>query len=297
MSAFADFVSQAQPKIEATLESLLPPASEAPEVLHCAMRHSMFPGGKRLRPVLTLLASRVCGGDWQNALRPAVAMECLHTYSLIHDDLPCMDDDELRRGRPTCHVAFGEANAVLAGDALQALAFEAVADAGAAAVVVLARAAGSLGMVGGQAGDMEAESRTAELEQVRWIHDRKTGALITASLEIGAIAAGAPEAACAVVRRYGSLIGRAFQIADDVLDLTGAAEDLGKRPGQDLTMDKATYPSLLGIEESRVEAERLSRAAADLAPELCAAAGLGTGVDDAVRLLEDTALFLSSRSR
>ena len=258
---FASFAAEVRPQVEAALEQLLPPVTIEPTALHSAMRHAMFPGGKRLRPLLAMIGCRVTGGDAAAAVLPAASTECLHTYSLIHDDLPCMDDDELRRGRPTCHIAFGEAMAVLAGDALQALAFEAVASGGPDAVRALARAAGCMGMVGGQVSDMEAEGGDAEaltVEQVRWIHDRKTGALITGSLEIGALAGGGRRQGLEALREYGRLIGRAFQIADDCLDLTGEAGDLGKRPGQDLAAGKLTYPAVLGLERSLQEAVELS---------------------------------------
>jgi geranylgeranyl diphosphate synthase type II len=296
-SSFTAFTAAMLPRVEATLERLLPDASEPPESLHRAMRHSMFPGGKRLRPMLALLACRIASGDPERALVPAAGLECLHTYSLIHDDLPCMDDDDLRRGRPTCHVVFGEALAILAGDALQALAFAAVAEAGGAAVQVLARAAGSLGMVGGQVGDVEAEGAPPTLDRAQWIHDRKTGALITASLEIGVLAGGGTPALREALREYGARIGRAFQIADDCLDETGAAAELGKRPGQDRSHGKLTYPAAIGLEASLAEARRLSAEAAALAPRIHAASAHRTGLDADMALLEDTALFLSARSR
>lgn len=298
-TSFASFAAEVRPRVEAALEELLPPAAEEPTALHRAMRHAMFPGGKRLRPVLALLGCRVTGGDPAAAVLPAAATECLHTYSLVHDDLPCMDDDALRRGRPTCHIVFGEAMAVLAGDALQALAFEAVAGGGPEAVRVLARAAGCRGMVGGQVSDVEAEGGTAEglsVEQVQWIHDRKTGALITASLEIGALAGGGDPRGLKALREYGRLIGRAFQIADDCLDLTGAAGDLGKQPGQDVAAGKLTYPAVLGLQGSLDEARRLSERAAALAPEICGA-GRRSALDVEIGLLQDTALSLSVRKR
>ncbi len=191
---FRSFVAEWAEAVEARLDALLPAAAVAPEQLHQGMRYVMFPGGKRLRPMLALLAARVTGGRPERALDAAAALELLHTYSLVHDDLPCMDDDDLRRGRPTCHQVYGEANALLVGDALLTLALEVVASAGGAAVICLARAAGSLGMVGGQVGDLEAAGRLSEQlssaerrAALEWIHDRKTGALITASLEVGAI--------------------------------------------------------------------------------------------------------------
>jgi len=294
------FADEVRPLVERALEDLLPAALVEPVRLHEAMRYAMFPGGKRLRPVLALVACRVTGGDLGRAMVPAAALECLHTYSLVHDDLPCMDDDELRRGRPTCHIAFDEATAVLAGDALQTLAFEAAAAGGAEAVLALARASGSHGMVGGQMGDMEAEgdgTAAKTIEEVEWIHDRKTGALITASLQVGALAGGGSREALAPLAEYGHRIGRAFQIADDCLDLTAAAEDLGKRPGQDVAAGKLTYPSALGLEKSLEEALRLSEEAAALAPVICSAGPPTSGLDADIRLLQDTAFFLSNRTR
>ncbi len=296
-SPFEDFAGKWRPRIEAELEGILPLAECAPRSLHGAMRYAMFPGGKRLRPVLALMAAQVTGGDLSAALRPAAGLELLHTYSLIHDDLPCMDDDELRRGRATCHIAFDEATALLAGDALLTLAFEAVASGGGQAVSALARAAGSLGMVGGQVADLEAEGdgQDPDLARLESIHDRKTGALITASLEIGAIAGGSSDERGDLVE-FGRLLGRAFQITDDCLDETGSAEELGKRPGADLAKDKLTYPALMGLESSREEAERLSRAAADLAPLICR--GLeGSGLDLGLRLLQDVASYAITRTR
>ena len=297
-SAFAAFAAQARPDIEAALEAMLPAASEPPAALHAAMRHAMFPGGKRLRPLLALIGCRVTGGEVERALRPAAALECLHTYSLVHDDLPCMDDDDLRRGRPTCHRVFGDALAVLAGDALLTLALEAAAEGGAPAVAVLARAAGSAGMVGGQAADLAAEGSAAAsvgLEQVEWIHDRKTGALITASLEVGALAGRGDTGRLGALREYGRLLGRAFQIADDCLDLTGTAEQLGKLPGQDLAAAKLTYPAVLGLDASRAAASELSERAVRLAPA-CAGPSGRTGLDADIGLLQDTVSVLAARN-
>lgn len=300
-AAFLEFTAAWRPSIEASLEGLLPAESEGPVSLHRAMRYAIFPGGKRLRPVLALIAARVTGGSPESALVPAAGLELLHSYSLIHDDLPCMDDDELRRGRATCHKVFGEALALLAGDALLTLAFLAVAEAGGPAVRVLAEAAGSRGMVGGQVADLEAEGlgkkasgEKVELSRLESIHDRKTGALIAASLEIGALAGGGSDDREAL-REYGHLLGRAFQIADDCLDQTGSAAELGKRPGQDLAMDKLTYPVLMGLEASRKEAERLAVAAADLAPRICSG-GEGSGLDLEQRLLQDVASYAISRT-
>ncbi|MEO0480242.1 MAG: polyprenyl synthetase family protein [Planctomycetota bacterium] len=289
--AFKAFSKRWRPRIEQALEEILPPADRAPSVLHEAMRYAMFPGGKRFRPLLALCAAEAGGGDPEMALRPAAALELVHTYSLVHDDLPCMDDDALRRGRPTCHVAFDEANALLAGDALLTLAFEVTAEAGGGAVVALARAAGSLGMVGGQVEDLEAENlgKALTLEHLERIHDGKTGALITSSLEVGLHAGGCDLSAVEEWRRFGNAVGRAFQVADDCLDLTGTAEELGKQPGQDLAHGKSTYPSLLGLEKSLDIAHGLVAEASDLAERICSPAGRQS-VDGGVSLLQDLAL-------
>ena len=289
---FAEFAATWRPRVEAALDQLLPAEDEAPTELHRAMRYAMFPGGKRLRPILALVAARCSGGDPERALVPAAALELVHTYSLVHDDLPCMDDDALRRGRPTTHVAFGEATALLAGDALLTLAFEAVAAAGGDAVRALARAAGALGMVGGQVGDLAAEGRAVDLTQLEWIHDRKTGALIVASLEVGLRAGGGDLSILEDLVAYGREIGRAFQIADDCLDVTGSAEELGKEPGQDAAHQKSTYPSLLGLERSLEVARELAASAANRAPDLCRA---GPSLDDGVRLLQDLAFAVVAR--
>jgi len=296
--SFGEFAASWQPVIEAALEDLLPSEDRDPANLHRAMRYSVFPGGKRMRPVLALLAARATGGSTEQALIPAAGLELLHTYSLIHDDLPCMDDDELRRGRQTCHKVFGEALALLAGDGLLTLSFAAVAAAGGEAVQVLADAAGSLGMVGGQVADLEAEGAGSDgtLKQLESIHDRKTGALITASLEIGALAGGGRVDRVAL-REFGHLLGRAFQIADDCLDETGSAEELGKRPGQDVAMGKLTYPALLGLEASRDEARRLAESAAELAPKVQVEATPGSGLDLGLQLLQDAAFYVISRTR
>jgi len=303
--SFLAFVRRWAEPVEAALHALLPAANEPPAALHEAMRYALFPGGKRLRPMLVLLGCQAAGGEPQQALRAAAALECLHTYSLVHDDLPCMDDDDLRRGRPTCHKVHGEAMALLAGDALLTVAFEGAADAGAAAVVELARAAGSLGMVGGQVEDLAAEGDPTHhtLARVQWIHDHKTGALITASLLVGAHAAfpgGAPASVLAPLRRFGDLLGRAFQIADDCLDLTGTAAELGKNPLADVALGKLTWPAMIGLERSLQAARELAAEARGMVPTVLAATAAarpaaGSMLDAAGGLLQDVASYAVER--
>ena len=253
-------------EIDGALEELLPhPEGPAARLLE-AMRYAVFSGGKRLRPVLALATCEAFGGRIKDVLAPAAALELVHTYSLIHDDLPAMDDDDLRRGRPTVHKAFGEAEAILAGDALLTLAFEvlathpkgdALAVRRAEAVALVARRAGHSGMVGGQLADLEAERKPPAEAPIEWIHRHKTGALLAASVEIGTLHAGAAAEDRAAMARYGEAVGLAFQITDDVLDRTAGAEALGKTPGKDEQAGKATYPALLGLDASREEASRL----------------------------------------
>jgi geranylgeranyl diphosphate synthase type II len=304
--SFLAFVQQWAPAVEQALRELLPPADAPPRTLHEAMHYAVFPGGKRLRPMLALLGCAATGGEPRTVLRAAAAVECLHTYSLVHDDLPCMDDDDLRRGRATCHKVHGEALALLAGDALLTLAMEGVASVGAAAVVELARAAGSLGMVGGQVEDLAVEGDAAlhTLERVQWIHDHKTGALITGALLVGAHAAAVPHTLPAAVagplRRYGDRLGRAFQIADDCLDLTGTAEQLGKNPLADVALGKLTWPAVIGLERSLATARELADEARDLAVAVAAAAtdwrGVPPGALDGARaLLQNVACYAVER--
>ena len=260
------YLERRRAEVDGALDAILPrPEGNAARLLS-AMRYAVMSGGKRLRPALTLAACEAFGGRTEDALPPAAALELVHTYSLIHDDLPAMDDDDLRRGRPTTHKVFGEAEAILAGDALLTLAFEILAtqpagDAAAGrraeAVAVVAQRAGHAGMVGGQIADLEAEGKIAAVLQLEWIHRHKTGALIAAAVELGAIHAGASADDRAAMARYGEAVGLAFQIVDDVLDRTAPVSALGKTPGKDEKSGKATYPALLGMEESRREAERL----------------------------------------
>jgi len=260
------YLDRRRAEVDAVLETILPHDGGPAARLVETMRYAVFSGGKRLRPVLALAACEAFGGRVDDMLAPAAALELVHTYSLIHDDLPAMDDDDLRRGRPTAHKAFGEAEAILAGDALLTLAFEVLAtlppgDALAArraeAVAVVARRAGCSGMVGGQLADLEAERKPPADAPLEWIHRHKTGALIAASVEIGALHAGAEASDRAAMAYFGEAVGLAFQITDDLLDRTASAEELGKTPGKDEKSGKATYPALLGLDASRREAARL----------------------------------------
>ena len=271
------YIAERVARIDAELDRYLPAGERLPTSLHQAMRYSTFAGGKRIRPLLMIAASEAVGGAIENVLPAACAMEMIHTYSLIHDDLPAMDDDDYRRGRLTNHKVFGEATAILAGDALLTQAFILLAatapEEGGSAVErlrvlqIIATAAGSLGMVGGQVVDMESETKSVELPIVEYIHTHKTGALILASLQAGAILGGADSSTFAALTRYGECAGLAFQIADDILDIVGEQALLGKDVGSDVHRGKATYPALLGLAESRRRAEELRDLAIDaLAP-------------------------------
>ena len=258
-----DFLRETTSRVDAALERLLPPETEEPRTIHRAMRYSVFAGGKRIRPVLVLLGARAAGGDDEPLLPAACAVEMVHTYSLIHDDLPAMDDADLRRGQPTSHKVFGEAHAILAGDALHTLAFEILGsfpDSHRAALLVqeVARACGTRGMVGGQAADLEAEGKPPAVDLVEGIHRRKTGALIVASLRLGALGAGADASTLRRLAEYGEGLGMAFQIVDDVLDEEGLGQDLGKTPGKDRLRGKMTYPAAAGLDASRARAATLA---------------------------------------
>ena len=248
---------------DAALERLLPPATQHPVKIHQAMRHSVFAGGKRLRPILCMAAGRMIAGSLPAGIEDVgAALEMLHTYSLIHDDLPALDNDDLRRGRPTCHKVYGEAIAILAGDALQTQAYEVLArlrcpaEARVRIIEEIARSTGTVdGMIGGQVVDLEAEHSKPDLKMLEYIHRSKTAALITASVVSGGLYAGADEGAVGKLRSFGHSIGLAFQIVDDVLDVTQTSEQLGKTAGKDTAAEKATYPALFGIEESLKKAD------------------------------------------
>ena len=257
--------------IETALDRLVPAADTRPAALHAAMRHSLFAGGKRLRPILCAAAAEACGAKRGAALYPAAASECLHTYTLIHDDLPCMDDDDLRRGVPTCHKVYGEATALLAGDALQALAFELAARTPAGALDIvreLADAAGSTGVVGGQVEDMLGEGLPPDEGRLRFIQQHKTGDLIICACRMGVLAAGGSPAALAAATRYAAAAGEAFQIADDILNATSTAEQLGKAVGTDAAREKTTAISVYGMNGAQKRLKDL------IAEALAALAGL-----------------------
>lgn len=280
--------------INNALDERLPQEAQFPESLHKAMRYSLFAGGKRLRPVLTLAACEAAGGSMDAALDAACAIECIHTYSLIHDDLPALDNDALRRGRPTCHIVFGEAAAIMAGDALLTLAFDIMGrakkkDAARAlkAVAEIAGAAGSTGMIGGQVVDIESEGKDVEFPVLEYIHIHKTGKLILASVRSGAIMAGAGAAQLAGLTRYGEAAGLAFQIADDILDVEGSSADLGKATGGDAAKGKVTYPAVIGVEESKKRAAELVELAVRALD----------GFDDKAEPLRAIARYIVSRNK
>lgn len=277
-AAFREFLAAVVAPVEAELDRLLPPAGETPARLHEAMRYAVFAGGKRLRPALVALGARAAGGSAEEVLPAAAALEMIHTYSLVHDDLPALDDDDLRRGRPTVHRRYDEATAVLVGDALLTLGLTLLASEPAAvpaerrraAVALVGRAIGTAGMIGGQAEDLEAErawpaDAAPALER---IHRGKTAALIAAACELGALLAGAEAALRARLAAFGERLGLMFQIADDMLDLVGTTVNLGKTAGKDVRAHKLTYPALHGLERSRAELDRLRREASEVASGL-----------------------------
>lgn len=264
MTTDADPLAPLVALIEADLDARLPRHSALSTPLVDAMRYATLGGGKRIRPLLTCATAASLGADPSRALAPACAVEFIHAYSLIHDDLPAMDDDDLRRGRPTTHVAFGEAIAILAGDALQALAFETIAkaegfssDTRLTMTRLIARASGWDGMVGGQAFDMDATGRRLSLDALEAMHRAKTGALLTTSVELGALVAGVGASTLAALRDFGATVGLAFQVVDDLLDVTQASQHIGKTAGADAAAGKNTFPGLLGIEAARSRATAL----------------------------------------
>ena len=274
--------------VDEALSRWLPGEETLPSSLHQAMRYSVFAGGKRLRPVLMIAACESVGGAPDKVLHAACAMEMIHTYSLIHDDLPAMDDDDLRRGQPTNHKVYGEATAILAGDALLTEAFRLVADPEAnkevppqvavKVVEIIARHAGSQGMVGGQVVDMESEGKEIDFPTLEYIHTHKTGALILASVKIGGLLGGGNEAQITALTRFGGAAGLAFQVADDILDVVGNQAEMGKDVGSDQARGKATYPAMLGITQARQRARELCDLAVD------ALSPLGEGAEPLRRL-------------
>jgi geranylgeranyl diphosphate synthase type II len=255
-------------EVDAAMDGFLPKAKERPATIHAAMRYSVFAGGKRLRPVLCLAAAEACGGKISNALGPACAVELMHTYSLVHDDLPAMDDDDLRRGRPTCHKVYGEGMAVLCGDALLTESFIVLAQTPASKrygtrdyIAELAETGGSRKLIGGQVMDLEGEGKKLTKRDLVRIHEAKTAALLTTSLRLGAMTANAIPAKLDALTRFGRALGLAFQVIDDILDVTQSTEVLGKTAGKDEVVDKSTYPAILGLDASRREAVKLTREA------------------------------------
>ncbi len=268
MTDLQNYLPQQTAAVNQALEVLLPSSEERPAKLHEAMRYSVFAGGKRLRPILCVASCEACGGTVEQAMPAACALELLHTYTLIHDDLPAMDDDTLRRGRPTCHIAFGEATAILAGDALLTLAFEVLAgvpNIGSSLALELARATGSRGVIGGQMEDIDAEGKTPDANLVEYIHRNKTAALIRASCVMGGICAGADVQTLEKLAVCGENTGLAFQIIDDLLDESSTVEQLGKDIGSDKARGKMTWPAVHGIEKTAADAKQMeSRAVAAL---------------------------------
>jgi geranylgeranyl diphosphate synthase type II len=262
------YLAARQKKIDRALDRFLPKGTTKPATIHQAMRYSLFAGGKRLRPILCLAVAEACGGLTKSALPLACAIECIHTYSLIHDDLPSMDNDDFRRGRATCHKVYGEGIAILAGDALLTIAFEIAAAAQAwprydlrKILREIAIAAGSRKLIAGQVADLEGEGKKINRLQLRYIHENKTAALLTTSVRLGAMSANAAPTRLRTVGAFGRALGLAFQVIDDILDITQTSEKLGKSAGKDATAHKATYPAVLGLEKSRLEAGRLTRQA------------------------------------
>jgi geranylgeranyl diphosphate synthase type II len=288
------YVAEKREIIDKALDKYLPPIDGMEGRVVEAARYSLFAGGKRLRPILCIAAHEACGGSSKALLPVACALEMIHTYSLIHDDLPAMDNDDFRRGKPTNHKVFGEAVAILAGDLLLTYAFELMAEHGLEdrsgtvmrVIHIIARASGFKGMVGGQMIDLACEGKEVDVPTVEYMHARKTGALITASVQAGAILAGASESEIERMGRYGRHLGLAFQITDDLLDVTGSFEEMGKTPGSDDRKGKRTYPFLVGIEESR----RLAREHVERALDAI------SGYDDRANPLRAIAFYVLNRS-
>jgi geranylgeranyl diphosphate synthase type II len=261
----SQFLASRTESVNQALDRFLPAAGKKPATIHKAMRYSLFAGGKRMRPALCLAAAAACAGRESDALPLACAVECIHTYSLVHDDLPAMDDDDFRRGKLTNHKVFGEGIAVLAGDALLTQAFEIVAQCNAwpryshqDLILELAKASGSLQLIAGQVADLEAEGRKISAAELRYIHERKTSALLCCSVRLGGMSANCSPAQLKALTEFGYYVGLAFQVIDDILDVTQTSEKLGKTAGKDTRAQKATYPSIVGLEKSRSIAQQLT---------------------------------------
>jgi len=259
------FLTARTETVNRALDRFLPSEKTKPATIHKAMRYSLFAGGKLMRPAVLLAAAQACGGAEKDALPLACAVECIHTYSLIHDDLPAMDNDDFRRGKPTNHKVFGEGIAVLAGDALLTQAFEIAAQCRkfpryphAQIILEIARAAGSLQLVGGQVADLEGENKKLTVAELRYIHERKTSALLCCSVRLGGMSANCTPAQLAALTAFGYHVGLAFQVIDDILDVTQTSAQLGKTAGKDVAVQKATYPAIVGLEKSRKIAEQLT---------------------------------------
>lgn len=265
-----EFLDESTRAVNQALDRFLPPAKTAPRTIHESMRYSLFAGGKRMRPALCLAAAAACGGSAAAAMPLACAVECIHTYSLIHDDLPAMDNDDYRRGKLTNHKVYGEGIAVLAGDALLTQAFE-IATQGpswpryphARVILEIARASGSLQLIAGQVADLEAEGKKVTEKQLRYIHERKTSALLCCAVRLGGMSVNCTSRQLEALTDFGYHVGLAFQVIDDILDVTQTTEKLGKTAGKDTKALKATYPSIVGLERSRAIAERLTTKAFD----------------------------------
>ena len=268
------WVQSRSKEVDRALDRFLPKASTRPGTIHKSMRYSLFAGGKRMRPALVLAAAEACGGDPKEAMPLACAVECIHTYSLIHDDLPAMDNDDFRRGKPTNHKVFGEGIAVLAGDALLTQAFEIAAQARSwpryshkDLVLEIAKASGSLQLIAGQVADLEGEGKKVSLAQLQYIHERKTSALLCCSVRLGGMSANCTPAQLQALTDFGYHVGLAFQVIDDILDVTQSTETLGKTAGKDVAAQKATYPRLVGLEKSKkIAASLTAKAFAALKP-------------------------------
>ncbi|MGJ8677456.1 MAG: polyprenyl synthetase family protein [Akkermansiaceae bacterium] len=268
MHDFDQWLNEKQKQVDKALGSYLPRENTSPQTIHKAMRYSIFAGGKRLRPILCIAAAEACNGESESALAPACATEVMHTYSLVHDDLPCMDDDDLRRGRPTSHKVFGEGMAVLTGDALLTEAFIIIAQTPATKrygareyLTELAVTGGSKKLIGGQVLDLEGETKELTKKELIRIHEAKTAALLTCAVRLGAMTANVTPKKLEAITTFGYNLGLAFQVIDDILDVTQTTEVLGKTAGKDEAVNKSTYPAILGLEQSRREAARLTKKA------------------------------------